>query len=165
MDDFGKHMTPPTMRYAKIKAIDIENGHGVGMSLFVQGCRRHCVGCFNRETWDFDGGKEWTSDVEEEFMKLVSRPHISRVSILGGEPLEPENIEMVRHILHRIKDEHPEKIIYLYTGFQYSEVPGDIKIMCNYVIDGPYVESERDISLVFRGSRNQKIIKVEEKKC
>ncbi len=145
------------MRYAKIKPIEIENGCGCGASLFVQGCRLHCKGCFNQETWDFEGGEEWTEEVKNKFLEDISPWYIQRVSILGGEPLEPENVEEVTKLVKEIFELYPKKEIWLYTGKSVNDVPFNLKSMCSYVVDGPYVESKRNISLHFRGSENQTV--------
>ena len=103
------------MRYAKIDECEICNGIGVGVSLFVQGCYRHCNGCFNPETWDFNGGKEWNDEVKNQFLTLVDRPYIQRVTLLGGEPLVEYNRELVLTILKKVKETYPEDVI-LVTG-------------------------------------------------
>ena len=100
------------MRYAQIRNMDISNGEGIGVALFVQGCHFHCKDCFNQETWDFNGGKEWTNETEDEFVELIKRPYIKRVSILGGEPLADENLDGVLHLVQRIKNEFYNTTIY-----------------------------------------------------
>ena len=105
------------MRYASIRSMDISNGEGVGVSLFVQGCDRHCFNCFNSETWDFNGGKEWTEETKNKFIKLIDRPYINRISILGGEPLAERNIDEVLSLIKEIRISYPEKYIWLYTGY------------------------------------------------
>lgn len=146
------------MRYAKIKKCEAENGIGVGASLFVQGCHFHCQGCFNQETWDFEGGEEWTEEVEEEFMGTISPWYINRVSILGGEPLAPEHRGDVFKLIVKIKRLYPEKEIWLYTGYTYEEIKDIYGIsFCDYIVDGVFKEELKDISLRFRGSRNQNI--------
>ena len=146
------------MRYAKIKKCEAENGIGVGASLFVQGCHFHCQGCFNQETWDFEGGEEWTEEVEEEFMEVISPWYINRVSILGGEPLAPEHRGDVFKLIVKIKRIYPEKEIWLYTGYTYEEIKDIYGIcFCDYIVDGVFKEELKDISLRFRGSRNQNI--------
>lgn len=145
------------MRYAKIKWVEIENGFGVGSSLFVQGCHFHCRGCFNPETWDFDLGERWTLDIEDAWLKRVADPFISRVSILGGEPLAEENRDEVIRILKRIRNDLPEKRVWLYTGFTLDEVPDDVKKLCDVIVDGQFDIDKKDISLLFRGSSNQNI--------
>lgn len=110
------------MRYSQIRSLDISNGEGVGIALFVQGCHFHCKGCFNQETWDFDGGKEWNVDVYNKFIELANRPHIKRISILGGEPLADENIGDVFSLIFALKKLYPEKKIWVYTGYTFEEI-------------------------------------------
>lgn len=168
------------MRYASMRSMDISNGEGVGVSLFVQGCRFHCFNCFNSEAWDFNGGKEWTESIRNDFLKLIGRPYISRISFLGGEPLANENIECVNNIIQEIKKQFPNKTIWLYTGYTWEElfptviptvtldcldidrfVRQQIIKSCNVVIDGPYIDNLRDITLKWRGSSNQRVIDVQ----
>lgn len=151
------------MRYSQIRSMDISNGEGVGVALFVQGCHFHCKGCFNADTWDFKGGKEWTDKTEEEFLELVKKPYIQRVSILGGEPLENCNIPYLKSLLLKIPS---DKTIWLYSGFTWEEILAirekeRVAILCNVIVDGRYVHELRDLSLAFRGSRNQRIIDVQ----
>lgn len=170
------------MRYAKIDDCEICNGSGVGVSLFVQGCHRHCKGCFNPETWDFDGGKEWNKEIKNQFLALVDRPYIQRVSILGGEPLDYENLHHenlhdVYDLVKTIKEKYPDKKIWLYTGYTLSDTDfcniNGLKInsefdiyefgiirSCDVIVDGEYKEELRDLTLAFRGSSNQRLIDV-----
>ena len=171
------------MRYASIRTLDISNGEDIGVSLFVQGCHQHCHNCFNPETWDFNGGKEWTDDVQKQFLSLVSRPYIKRVTILGGEPLAYENLPEVYDLVDTIKEQYPDKKVWLYTGYTLSydfdecgNLVGDftnadigwdngllrnhILRNCDIVVDGEYIDEQRDITLAFRGSRNQRVIDV-----
>ena len=144
--------------------MDITNGLGVGCSLFVQGCPFHCRGCFNPGTWDFDGGKEWTNAVEDKFIELVNRPYIKRVSILGGEPLADQNINCVSHIIQRIKDELPNKTIWIYSGFKFENMDLDrldVVSKCSYLVDGQFEIDKQDLNLPFRGSLNQRIIDIQ----
>ena len=174
------------MRYSQIRSMDISNGEVIGAALFVQGCHApHCKGCFNPETWDFNGGKEWTDETEEKFLKLIDRPHIKRVSILGGEPLADKNLNGVLKLINKIRLLFPEKIIWLYTGYTVDifEVPysdhteiitipktnnkhdlirADIISKCDIVVDGRFEEDKKDLSLKFRGSSNQRIIDVQQ---
>ena len=144
------------MRYASIRDIDISNGNGIGVALFTQGCHFHCKNCFNKSTWDFDGGKEFTRETCNKFMKLVNRPFIKRVSILGGEPLAKENVDDVCNILKQIKN----KTIWVYTGHTFETVKNyDIMKYIDYLVDGQYVDELRDLTLEFRGSSNQNIWK------
>ena len=167
------------MRYASIRSMDISNGEGVGVSLFVQGCHLHCKNCFNQDTWDFSGGKEWNREIEDEFMKLVSRPYIKRVSLLGGEPLADENVLDIMRLINRIKTECPDKKIWCYTGYTWEQIfpivnpylnltqaemtRQNVVKNCDILVDGRFVEEEKDLSLEFRGSKNQKIIDVKER--
>ena len=173
------------MRYAKIDDCEICNGSGVGVSLFVQGCYSHCKGCFNPETWDFNGGQEWTEEVQNKFLDLIDRPFIKRVSILGGEPLAYDNLPDVYDIIKLIKNKFSDKKIWLYTGYTLScganergELLGDfanadigwdngllrnhIIRNCDVVVDGAYKEELRDLTLAFRGSSNQRVIDVKQ---
>lgn len=146
------------MRYASIRDLDISNGNDIGVALFVQGCHFHCKNCFNKSTWDFDGGKEFTKETCDKFMKLVNRPFIKRVSILGGEPLAKENVDDVCNILKQIKN----KTIWVYTGYTFETVKNyDIMKYIDYLVDGQYVDELRDLRLKFRGSSNQRIIDVQ----
>ena len=146
------------MRYASIRDLDITNGTDIGVALFVQGCHFHCKNCFNKSTWDFDGGKEFTRETCNKFMKLVNRPFIKRVSILGGEPLAKENVDDVCNILKQIKN----KTIWVYTGHTFETVKNyDIMKYIDYLVDGQYIDELRDLRLKFRGSSNQRIIDVQ----
>ena len=167
------------MRYAQIRSMDISDGEGVGVSLFVQGCDRHCFNCFNSETWDFNGGKEWTEEIKNKFMKLIDRPYIRRISILGGEPLAEQNLDEVLSLIKEIRILFPEKTIWLYTGYTYSEIFRG-QALClsqeglnnfkrrkiisniNVLVDGRYIDSQRDITLRWRGSKNQRVINIQE---
>ena len=109
------------MRFAKIEEYDVVNGLLGGMSLFVQGCDFHCPGCFNSETWDFNGGYEWTVEMRKHLLKLLNRPYIQRISILGGEPLADENLHVILDLIQEIRVSYPDKSIWLYTGYTYEE--------------------------------------------
>lgn len=150
------------MNYCGIKKNDIANGPGVRVSLFVSGCRNRCRGCFQPETWDFDYGKPFTKDIEDEIISALNLPWIQGLSILGGEPMEPENQEALIPFLERIYRECPGKDIWIYTGYTYEAVK-DAEILWNIdvLVDGPFLEEEKDPSLAFRGSRNQRIIKLD----
>ena len=177
------------MRYAKIEEYEVSNGHLGGQSLYVQGCRFRCSHCFNPETWDFNGGKEWTPEVEDKFIELASRPYIKRISLLGGECLADENLDGVLNLVNRIRLLMPEKAIWLYTGYRFEEIqigtrkhwfinylfPDDdgflnqckiddkraeIVEQVDVLIDGKYIDSQKDITLKFRGSKNQRLIDV-----
>ena len=146
------------MRYASIRDMDISNGNGIGVALFTQGCHFHCKNCFNQDTWSFDGGKEFTEEVMDKFLKLVNRDFIKRVSILGGEPLAKENVDGVCDILKNIHN----KTIWVYTGYTFEAVKNyDIMKYIDYLVDGQYVDELRDLKLKFKGSSNQRIIDVQ----
>ena len=148
------------VNYGAVKKTDIANGPGVRVSLFVSGCRNHCPGCFNPETWDFSYGSQFTKETEDEIIKALRPSWIQGFSILGGEPMEPENQESLLPFLKRIRKEMPEKDIWLYTGYRFEAVSGSPLLhYVDVVVDGPFLEEEKDISLAFRGSRNQRIIR------
>lgn len=202
------------MRYAQIRSMDISNGEGVGVSIFVQGCDRHCFNCFNSETWNFDGGKEWTEETKNIFMKLIDRPYIRRISILGGEPLAEQNLDGVLSLIKEIREKYPifqnpnsenigksrvledenskeirisypEKTIWLYTGYTWNYIMNyqpvetdefdyieesyndgvmkkrkEIISQVDVLIDGEYIDEQKDLTLSWRGSKNQHVIDV-----
>ena len=162
------------MRYASIRELDISNGEGVGISLFTQGCFFHCDNCFNKETWDYDGGKPWTKETENNFLRLAERPYIKRISILGGEPLSAQNLSELLSLINRIRILLPSKTIWLYTGFEWEQIfypleqsdmatiRQEIVKKCDVVVDGLFDNSLRDITLKFKGSSNQRVIDVKE---
>ena len=152
------------IRYASIREMDISNGEGVGVALFVQGCPFHCYNCFNPDTWDFNGGKEWTNEVEKKFFELVSRSYIKRISLLGGECLAEENVEDVTVLAKKCKEKFPEKEIWLWSGYDFETHISHLEITkyVDYIIDGKYIEELKDISLKWRGSSNQRVISVQE---
>ena len=199
------------MRYASIRNLDISNGANIGVALFVQGCDRnpHCKNCFNSETWDFNGGKEWTEKTKNKFMELIDRPYIKRISILGGEPLAEQNLDDVLSLIKEIREKYPisqnpnsenigksrvledenskqirisfpEKTIWIYTGYklseivkqeQYEKVSGisdvwskrwDIIQLVNVLVDGEYIDEQKDLTLRWRGSKNQNVIDVKQ---
>ena len=147
--------------YCKINSVDVANGTGVRVSLFVSGCRNHCKGCFNKETWDFNYGEEFTSDTVNEILKLLEPAYIKGLSILGGDPFEPENIKTVLDLCRKVKKRYPLKDIWVYTGYFYEEFnKHPIMNSIDVLVDGQFIEELKDISLKFRGSSNQKIIDV-----
>ena len=174
------------MRYASIRSLDISNGEGVGVSLFVQGCPFHCKNCFNSDTWDFNGGKEWTEKTKNKFMELIDKPYIKRVSFLGGECLADQNLDGVLDLIKEIRISFPDKTIWLYTGFCWNGImcsfaglqsdcvdldKKDIeawekrkKIISNVdvLVDGEYIDEQKDLTLKWRGSKNQNCIDVKQ---
>lgn len=159
------------MNYGEIKKTDIANGEGVRVSLFVSGCTHHCPGCFNSETWDFGFGKKFTRETEHELLELLKPSYIAGLSLLGGEPMEPENQRALLPFLHRVKEAYPKKTIWCYTGYLFDrELQGQGRAVCeateellsllDVLVDGEFVQEKKNISLRFRGSENQRIIDV-----
>ena len=161
------------MNYGNIKKYDIADGPGVRVSLFVSGCRHHCKGCFNSETWDFNYGQPYTKDTEGEILEALKPDYIQGLTLLGGEPFEPENQAELVKLLRKVREVYPEKDIWSYTGYLYdrdlqeggrvfTEVTKEMLSYIDVLVDGPFIEAERDLTLVFRGSRNQRILKLHE---
>lgn len=154
------------MNYGRIKKTDIANGPGVRVSLFVSGCRNRCKGCFQPETWDFNYGQEYDGvNTANEIIEALSPEYISGLSILGGDPIERENVSEVVTLCHLVKLLYPDKSIWLWTGYYYEELLlREPKILeyVDVIVDGPFKENLKDISLVWRGSSNQRIINVKE---
>lgn len=159
------------MNYAEIKKTDIANGTGVRVSLFVSGCTHHCKGCFNAETWDFHFGKEFTEQTEEELMQALKPRFIAGLTVLGGEPFEPDNQRRLVPFLKKVRATYPEKTIWCYTGYLLDEellkesrarceVTDEMLSLLDVLVDGEFVLEKKDISLRFRGSANQRIIDV-----
>ena len=147
------------MNYAGIKKVDTANGPGVRVSLFVSGCRNHCKGCFQPETWDFDYGEPFTNKTEDELITALRPSWIQGLSILGGDPMEPENQKALLPFIRRVKETLPEKDIWLYTGYLLEDVGSSpLLSYVDVVVDGPFMEDQKDAGLAFRGSRNQRII-------
>lgn len=164
------------MNYATIKFYDVANGTGVRVSLFVSGCRHHCKGCFNAETWDFCYGEPYTQETEDSIIDGLKPDYITGLSLLGGEPFEPENQPALTALLRRVKTQLPEKTVWCYTGYTYdtdlaegSSVFTDVtREMLSYIdilVDGEFIEEQRDLTLRFRGSRNQRILTLENGIC
>lgn len=187
------------MRYSSMRNLDISNGEGVGVSLFVQGCPFHCKNCFNSDTWDFNGGKEWTEETKNKFIELINRPYIKRVSFLGGECLAEQNLDEVLKLVKQIRNSYPDKTIWLYTGYHvfinYPESHRQHKVILStrpnastniiyddelffkkkedrkrseiifnidVLVDGEYIDEQKDLSLKWRGSKNQRVIDVKQ---
>lgn len=157
------------MNYGAIKKFDVANGLGVRVSLFVSGCRNCCKGCFQPETWDFDFGNEFTSDTEDEVLEALKLEHITGFSLLGGEPFEEENQKVLAPFLERIKNELPNKDIWVWTGYiydkdlviggkKYTEFTKRMLDSIDVLIDGPFEQDKKNLMLEFRGSENQRVI-------
>jgi len=159
------------MHYGEIKNCDIANGEGVRISLFVSGCTNHCENCFQPQTWDFNYGTPFTKETEDELLCLLAPDYINGLTLLGGEPFEPDNQRALLPFLHRVRQELPQKNIWSFTGFIWEELhtPGsyprcevtdELLSLLDVLVDGRFVEALHDISLRFRGSSNQRIIDV-----
>lgn len=164
------------MYYGEIKKIDVANGLGVRVSLFVSGCRNKCPGCFNQATWDFKFGKEFTRETEDELIAALAPSHISGLTVLGGEPFEEENQRVLAPFLERVKKTYPHKNIWCYTGYVYDVdiKPKDGRKHCeatdrmlesiDVLVDGPFKIELKDITLNYRGSANQRILWLKDNK-
>ncbi len=151
------------MHYAAIKKTDIANGHGVRVSLFVSGCRRHCKGCFNSEAWDFEYGNRFGKSTMNEILEALDKEYIDGLSVLGGEPFEEENRETVYNIVRTVKERYPNKSIWCYSGFTFEELTEtsrNILELTDVLVDGAFVEEKKNLRLQFRGSENQRILDV-----
>jgi anaerobic ribonucleoside-triphosphate reductase activating protein len=149
------------MRYNTIRQLDIANGPGCRVSIFVQGCEFGCPGCFNTIARDFDGGTEFTSQTIEAILAIAEPSHISGLSILGGEPLHPRNRRDVLDLARKFKEKYPEKTVWVWTGFLWEDVASDlINSEVDVVVDGRFVEALKDYRLPYCGSSNQRVINV-----
>lgn len=164
------------MRYADIHKMNISDGPGIGVSLYVQGCALHCPGCFNEGTWDFDGGKEYTNDTMDVILDLLKPEWMTRLSILGGEPLCPANYkELIKltYLAHEENKDKPDFKVWMWTGRTYENLMAEINSEpdrkhphplelvlkgVDYLVDGPFIQGKKDLTLKWRGSSNQRII-------
>lgn len=159
------------MNYAEIKNCDIANGPGVRISLFVSGCTHHCKGCFNEVAWDFNYGSPFTQETIDKILEMMKPEYIKGLTLLGGEPFEPQNQQPIVELLRQIKQKMPDKSIWAFSGYLFdrdilSGRLGDWEVTREYLsyldvlVDGPFVEEKKNLSLRFRGSENQRIINV-----
>lgn len=160
------------MNYSEIKNCDIANGEGVRVSLFVSGCRHHCKNCFNEVAWDFQAGNPYTDEVQEKILEMLKPDYISGLSILGGEPFEPENQPSLLGLTRAVRETYPKKNIWCYSGFTWEELTGKrtsrawtenclpLLFTLDVLVDGPFMEELKDLTLALRGSSNQRIIDV-----
>ena len=157
------------MNVATIKKRDIANGVGVRVSLFVSGCTHHCKGCFNSEAWDFSYGTPYTNETEAEILHLLAPDYVSGLSLLGGEPFEPQNQRVLVSLLRQVKSNYPQKTVWCYSGYTLEsdllqesrarcECTDEMLSLIDVLVDGRYEEEKRNISLLFRGSENQRLI-------
>ena len=152
------------MRYNKIRKMDISNGPGVRVSIFMQGCTFNCEKCFNPETHDFNGGKEFTDETINRVLELCDHDHIEGLSVLGGEPMHPKNIEGTTKLVKAFKEKFPKKSVWAWSGFNYDKDLKDKEVV-NYLdvlVDGQYVDSAHNPTLEWKGSSNQRVINVQE---
>ena len=163
------------MYYGEILIADCANGVGIRVSLFVSGCTNHCKGCFQPQTWDFNYGMEYTQETEDFIISEVSKPYYQGLTILGGEPMEPENQRELVKLLKKVREMYPKKNIWSYSGYvydkdlipggrAYTEVTDEMLSYIDVLVDGPFVEDLKDITLQFRGSSNQRILNLREMK-
>lgn len=161
------------MNYATIKNCDIANGPGVRVSLFVSGCTHRCPGCFNEVAWDFDYGQPFTEETIETIMKMMEPAHIKGLTLLGGEPFEPQNQPAIVELLRRVKAAYPHKSIWAFSGYLFDkdilawrlgkrEVTEEYLSYLDVLVDGPFIMAKKNLSLRFRGSENQRLIDVQE---
>ena len=161
------------MYYGEIKNCDIANGEGVRVTLFVSGCTNRCGGCFQPQTWAFDYGRPFTAETEAELLSMLAPDYINGLTLLGGEPFEPENQRALLPFLRRVRAQYPRKTIWAFTGFAYEalltdgahprcEATDELLSLLDVLVDGPFVERLHDISLRFRGSSNQRLIDLNE---
>ncbi len=161
------------MYYANIKNCDIANGPGVRVTLFVSGCTHHCEGCFNEETWDFQYGEPFTQETADEILEMLAPDYVEGLTLLGGEPLEPVNREALLPFLRAVKERYPGKNIWCYSGYLFEkdilerfcaqwEGMREFLSYLDVIVDGEFILAKKDISLQFRGSANQRMIRVQE---
>ena len=159
------------MNYAKIKKHDISNGPGVRVSLYVSGCTHHCKNCFNPETWDFSFGEPFDQSAETEILEALEPPYIKGLSLLGGEPFEPQNRSELADFVKKVRERYPGKSVWCYTGYDYEkdlltgrvgspDSADELLSLIDVLVDGEFIEEEKVIDLRFRGSENQRIIDV-----
>ena len=152
------------MKYNVIRKMDISNGPGVRVSVFMQGCEFHCKNCFNPETWSFDGGKEFTQESIDQVMDLCGKDYIKGLSILGGEPMHPKNIEATTKLAKEFKEKYPDKNLWVWSGFKFDEDLKDKEVVkyIDVLVDGRYVDELHDPTLKWKGSSNQRVIDVQQ---
>lgn len=161
------------MYYGEIKNCDIANGEGVRVTLFVSGCTNHCKNCFQPQTWDFNFGKPFTEEAENDILNMLEPSYIKGLTLLGGEPFEPQNQKAILPFIKKIKEKYPDKNIWAYSGFTYEELitegthphcdeTADILSIIDVLVDGRFVEEKKNLMLRFRGSSNQRLIDMKE---
>ncbi len=157
------------MNYGNIKYFDIADGPGVRTTLFVSGCSHHCPGCFQPETWEFDFGRPYTAETEEEIIASLAPDYVDGLTLLGGEPMEKVNQRVLLPLVKKVRELYPQKDIWCYTGYTLEtellqpsrarcEVTDELLSLIDVLVDGEFIEAQRDLTLLFRGSRNQRLI-------
>ena len=163
------------MNYGNIKKFDIADGEGVRVSLFVSGCTNKCPGCFQPETWDFHYGQPYTQATEDEILEALGKEYIQGLTMLGGEPFEIENQKELVKLVRKVKEKYPEKDIWCYTGFvldkdlinggrRHCEVTDELLSYIDILVDGPFIQERKNLTLKFRGSENQRVIDMKKSK-
>jgi len=153
------------MNYHKITKTDVANGSGIRVVLWVSGCEHHCPGCHNPQTWDEKSGKIFDDNTKIELFKALDNPYIAGVTFSGGDPLHPNNIETVTALAQEIKEKFPEKNIWLYTGYEWEKIKEYSIMKCiDVVVEGKFIQTQRNISLKWRGSSNQRVVNVKKSK-
>ena len=153
------------MRYNKIRKMDVSNGPGIRVSIFLQGCEFHCKNCFNPETWSFKSGKEFTNETINKILELSDKETVSGLSILGGEPMHPKNIEGTIELAKKFKEKFPKKTIWVWSGFLYDDILKRNPEIFDYIdvmVDGQYVDELHDPTLRWKGSSNQRVIDIKQ---
>lgn len=158
------------MNYGNIKYYAVEDGIGCRTVLFVSGCRHHCKGCFQPQTWDFNYGNEYTPDVEKKILDSLNNPYVHGLTLLGGEPFEPENQSTLVQLVEKVKELYPDKTIWAYSGYTFEELMSDERCHTQHtltllnnidvLVDGEFIETEKNLMLPYRGSNNQRIIDI-----
>lgn len=161
------------MNYGVIKPVDIANGPGVRVSLFVSGCTHHCPGCFNQEAWDFSFGKPFDEEAQQQVLEFLNHDFITGLTLLGGEPLEPENQKGLLPFIQRVRRQLPQKTIWCYSGYDFEkdvlgwmmeelDTTGELMSCIDVLVDGRFIAAKKNISLRFRGSENQRVLDVKQ---
>lgn len=154
------------MNYHDIKKCDMLNGDGIRVSLWVSGCEHNCNQCQNPQTWDVNNGVPFDEDAEKELFEVLNKEYISGITFTGGDPLHENNLEDVLNLVNKIRLLSPQKTIWLYTGYTWETIMNDVKrreivLNCNVIVDGQYIDEQRDVTLRWRGSSNQRVIDVQ----
>lgn len=151
------------MRYAQIRKMDISDGIGIRVTIYTQGCDIRCENCYNSEIWDYNGGSAFNEKVKNNLLDMCDKPYIQGLSVLGGEPLSNQNLDALKDLFMDFKKRYPEKDIWMWTGHVYEHLTPEQKEVANLVdvlVDGPFIDAQKDLTLKFRGSKNQRVIDI-----